>query len=196
MQPFSSARYVKMTSFLRPDQAKGQWDNPQYGPGLIPKGSPSQEAANELTLLATGIYGHELPDQHGAPIRLVVPWKYGFKGIKSIVRIEFTRKEARHVLDPGWRKHDYGFNSIVNPNVTSSATGHKRTERFLENATVGDTRRPTLLYNGYGDYVAHLYSASDLDATGVGRADTAGNPLSRCRFLGGQKGPEDEVVEA
>lgn len=89
VQPLSSARYVKMTSFLRPDQAKGQWDTPHW-PWAYTEGLSIEEAANELTLLATGIYGHQLPDQHGAPIRLVVPWKYGFKGIKSIVRIEFT----------------------------------------------------------------------------------------------------------
>ncbi len=159
VQPFSSARYVKMTSFLRPDQAKGQWDNPDW-PWAYTEGLTIEEAANELTLLATGIYGHELPDQHGAPIRLVVPWKYGFKGIKSIVRIEFTREKPATFWTQAAKTY-YGFNSIVNPNVPHP-NWSQATERFLENATVGD-RRPTLLYNGYGDYVAHLYSASDLE---------------------------------
>ena len=158
VQPLSSARYVTMTSFLRPDQARGQWDRPQY-PWAYTEGLTIAEAANELTLLATGIYGHALPDVHGAPIRLVVPWKYGFKGIKSIVRIAFTAEKPAtfwNELVPA----EYGFYSIVNPD-----SPHRRwsqaEERFFEKSY---TRRPTLLYNGYADYVAHLYSASDLDA--------------------------------
>ena len=158
VQPLSSARYVKMTSFLRPSEAKGQWDRPQY-PWAYTEALTIEEAANELTLLATGIYGHELPDQHGAPIRLVVPWKYGFKGIKSIVRMEFT--EERPVtfwnqLEPS----EYGFFSNVNPDAPHPRWSQAE-ERFFKKEW---TRRPTLLYNGYGDYVAHLYTANDLGA--------------------------------
>ncbi len=158
VQPLSAARYVKMTSFLRPEQAKGQWDRPQY-PWAYTEALTIDEAANELTLLATGIYGHELPDVHGAPIRLVVPWKYGFKGVKSIVRMEFTRiKPATfwNELQP----NEYGFFSNVNPD-----SPHRRwpqdEERFYEKTW---THRPTLLFNGYADYVGHLYNDDQLDA--------------------------------
>ena len=92
VQPLASARYVKMTSFLRPDQASGQWNRPDE-PWPYTEGLTIEEAANELTLLVTGVYGHELPKQHGVPIRLVVPWKYGFKGVKSIVSMEFTEEK-------------------------------------------------------------------------------------------------------
>jgi sulfoxide reductase catalytic subunit YedY len=158
VQPLSSARYVKMTSFLRPDQAQGQWDRPDW-PWAYTEALTIEAAANELTFLATGIYGHQLPDQHGAPIRLVVPWKYGFKGIKSIERIEFTQEKPSTF----WTEVEptlYGFNSIVNPNVPNPLLGSQERERFFKKTW---DYRPTLLYNGYGDYVAHLYSASDLE---------------------------------
>ena len=117
------------------------------------RGAHHRGGGEELTLLATGIYGHDLPDQHGAPIRLVVPWKYGFKGVKSITRIEFTEEKPATFwteLEPTL----YGFNSIVNPNVPHLRWSQAE-ERFFKKDW---TRRPTLLYNGYGDYVSHLYS--------------------------------------
>ena len=110
------------------------------------------EATNELTLVATGIYGHELPKQHGAPIRLVVPWKYGFKSIKSIVRIEFTDEQPGtfwNTLAP----HEYDFWANVNPGVP-----HPRWSQATEVLIGSGEVRSTLLHNGYGDYVAHLYS--------------------------------------
>lgn len=158
VQPLSSARYVKMTSFLRPEQAKGQWDRPQY-PWAYTEALTVEEAANELTFLATGIYGHQLPDVHGAPIRLVVPWKYGFKGVKSIVRMEFTEGKPAtfwNELQP----NEYGFFSNVNPD-SSHRRWSQAEERFY---TTGWARRPTLLFNGYADYVGHLYNDDQLDA--------------------------------
>ena len=159
VEPLSSARYVKMTSFLRPAQAKGQWEQPTY-PWPYTEGLTIEEAANELTLLATGVYGHTLPDQHGAPIRLVVPWKYGFKSVKSIVTMEFTRQKPV-TFWPSLASRDYGFFSIVNPNEPHPRWS-QATERFIENDVFPQNRRPTLLYNGYGDYVAHMYSPNDL----------------------------------
>ena len=158
VQPLSSARYVKMTSFLRPDQAKGQWDRPN-DPWAYTEGLTIEEAANELTLLATGIYGHELPDQHGAPIRLVVPWKYGFKGIKSIVSMEFTEQKPATFWNQ-LQASEYGFFAIVNPDAPHRRWSQAQ-ERFF---TEEWTRRDTLLFNGYGEYVAALYSESDLRA--------------------------------
>ncbi len=151
VEPLSSAQYVKMTTFLNPQEAPGQWKEPQW-PWAYTEGLTMAEAANELTLLATGIYGHPLPEQHGAPIRLVVPWKYGYKSIKSIVRIEFTRTQPRtfwNTLSPG----EYGFESNVNPEVP-----HPRWSQAKETMIGTQEVRDTLLYNGYQDYVAHLYA--------------------------------------
>ena len=150
VEPLSSARYVKMTTFLRPDEARNQWNIPDY-PWAYTEGLTMAEATNELTLLVTGIYGHELPKQHGAPIRLVVPWKYGYKGIKSIVRIEFTSEQPAtfwNTLAP----YEYGFESNVDPEVP-----HPRWSQATEVLIGIDQRLPTLKYNGYQGYVADLY---------------------------------------
>ena len=93
MQPKSNAKYVRMLTFLRRSEAKGQQE--KWFPWPYYEGITIDEAMNELTLLATGIYGHELPPQHGAPVRLVTPWKYGYKSIKSIVLIELVDKKPR-----------------------------------------------------------------------------------------------------
>ena len=154
VEPLSSARYVKMTTFLNPREADGQWNRPEY-PWPYQEGLTMEEAMNELTLLATGIYGHELPKQHGAPIRLVVPWKYGFKSIKSIVRIEFTEYMPAtmwNTLVP----REYDFWANVNPNVPHPRWSQAE-ERFIVNNISGNDLIPTQLYNGYADYVAHLY---------------------------------------
>lgn len=150
VEPVSSAKYVKLISFFNPEQAPGQWDNPgwpwPYGEGLT-----MAEATNELTILATGVYGHPLPKQHGAPLRLVVPWKYGYKSIKSIVRIEFVEEEPPtfwDTLQPGV----YDFWANVNP-----AVPHPAWSQATEEMIGTGERRPTLLYNGYGEYVAQLY---------------------------------------
>jgi len=151
VRPRSSAEFVRLVTFLNPDQAPGQKTYGGY-PWPYFEGLTMAEATNELTLLVTGIYGHELPKQHGAPIRLIVPWKYGFKSIKSIVRIEFTDEQPGtfwNTLAPS----EYDFWANVNPEVP-----HPRWSQAMETLIGTGERRPTLLYNGYGDYVAHLYS--------------------------------------
>jgi sulfoxide reductase catalytic subunit YedY len=119
------------------------------------------EAMNELTLLATGVYGKEGPPQNGAPIRLIVPWKYGFKGVKAITKIEFTDK----MPVSAWMEaapHEYGFYATVNPTVD-----HPRWSQATETRLTGglfDQLRPikTRMFNGYGEYVERMYSGMDL----------------------------------
>ncbi len=148
VEPKNEAKFVRFQTFFNPKQAPRQtrgypWP---YNEGLTIK-----EALNELTLMAVGIYGHELPKQHGAPIRLVVPWKYGFKSIKSIVKIELTSTQPAtfwNTLVP----FEYDFEANVNPDVPHPRWSQK-TERMLGTGE----RRPTLLFNGYGEFVAQLY---------------------------------------
>lgn len=150
VQPQSSAKYVRMVTFHRPDQAPGIKSQSWY-PWPYFEGLTMEEATNELTMLATGIYGHALPKQHGAPIRLITPWKYGFKSIKSIVKIEFTKQRPPTF----WNKlapSEYDFWANVNPNVP-----HPRWSQATERLIGTMDRVPTQMYNGYGDYVAHLY---------------------------------------
>ena len=114
------------------------------------------EAMHPLTILAVGLYGEILPNQNGAPVRLVVPWKYGFKGAKSIVRIRFVEKQPVST----WTKaapNEYGFYSNVNPNVD-----HPRWSQAKERRIGEFFKRPTLMFNGYSDQVAQLYSGMDL----------------------------------
>lgn len=114
------------------------------------------EAIHPLAMLATGLYGRTLPNQNGAPIRLVVPWKYGFKGIKAIVKIEFTE----HAPPTTWNQaasSEYGFYANVNPNVD-----HPRWSQATERRIGEFWRRPTLPFNGYAESVAHLYRGMDL----------------------------------
>lgn len=149
--PLSSARYVRMTTFLNPQVAPEQFGNPEW-PWPYVEALTLEEAANELTMLVTGIYGQPLPIQHGAPIRLIVPWKYGFKSVKSIVSIEFVAQPPAtfwNTLVP----QEYGFTANVNPNIS-----HPRWSQQTELMIGTQERRPTLLYNGYGDFVAHLYA--------------------------------------
>ena len=154
VQPLSSARYVRMISFFNPEVAPGQWDRSDW-PWPYTEGLTMAEATNELTLLATGIYGHELPKQHGAPLRLVTPWKYGYKGLKSITKIEFTSEQPAtfwNTLVP----HEYGFFSNVEPEVPHPRWS-QASERFITTDPNTSERRETLPYNGYAEYVAHLY---------------------------------------
>ncbi len=114
------------------------------------------EAMHPLTILAVGLYGETLPNQDGAPIRLVVPWKYGFKGIKAIVKIKLVEKQPVSA----WTKaapNEYGFYSNVNPNVD-----HPRWSQAKERRIGEFLKRPTLMYNGYGDQVASMYNGMDL----------------------------------
>ena len=149
VQPKADAKYVSMLTFFDPDIAPHQHDARLPWPYL--EGLTLAEAMNDLTLLVVGIYGHILPPQHGAPIRLIVPWKYGFKSIKSIVSIELTDKKPRNfwnVILP----REYDFEANVNPNVP-----HPRWSQATEWMIGSRERHPTMIYNGYGDAVAHLY---------------------------------------
>jgi len=151
VEPKPAATHVQFTAFYAPFTAQGQlgfWQPWPYVEALT-----IDEAANDLTLLATGIYGHPLPKQHGAPIRLVVPWKYGFKSIKSIVSIEFVDYPPPtfwNVVQP----YEYSFEANVDPNVPHPRWPQKK-EKMIGTGEV----RPTLLYNGYEKFVGHLYKS-------------------------------------
>jgi len=150
VSPKSEARFVRFETFNRPDQAPGMAKAPNY-PWPYFEGLRLEEALNPLTLMATGIYSKPLPAQHGAPIRLVVPWKYGYKSIKSIVKIELVAKQPKtfwETLQP----EEYPFESNVNPTVP-----HPRWSQATERMIDSGDRVKTQLYNGYGNYVAHLY---------------------------------------
>ena len=153
VRPLSSARFVKMTSFFDTAVAPGQWQNPQF-PWAYTEGLTIDEATNELTMLVTGAYGRALPKQHGAPIRLVVPWKYGFKGIKSIVSIEFIDRQPATFWNTE-APHEYGFESNVDPQIPHPRWSQS-TERFIVDSIYITDEKPTLLYNGYGEWVSHL----------------------------------------
>lgn len=148
-RPLSSAKYVTFTSFQRPEEASGQrqfWYPWPYVEGLT-----IDEAANELAFIGTGLYGKPMPKQNGAPLRLVLPWKYGFKSAKGIVRM--TLSEERPVSF--WQEiqaSEYGFWANVNPDVP-----HPRWSQATERLLGVDERVPTQLYNGYAQQVAHLY---------------------------------------
>jgi sulfoxide reductase catalytic subunit YedY len=141
---------VRFVTFMKPDVASNQ--TPSYGSWPYTEGLTMAEAMNELTLLATGIYGHPLPKQHGAPLRLVVPWKYGFKSIKSIVSIEFTAERPRTFWNSN-RPEEYDFIANVDPKVP-----HRRWSQATETLIDTGERRSTLPFNGYGEWVANLYS--------------------------------------
>ena len=153
--PTSNAKYVAFATFLRPDEAPGQADprNRWLGWPYIEALSLA-EATHELTLLATGIYGHPLPKQHGAPVRLVVPWKYGYKSIKSIVKIAFLPQRPPTTWNRAMPR-EYSFHGNVDPNVPHPRWSQK-TERMIDTRK----RRKTLRYNGYASHVADLYKAS------------------------------------
>lgn len=154
VQPLGGAKYVQMETFNRPDQAPRQGLSPVFGsaePWPYTEGLSMAEAMNEMTLLTVGSYGHVLPKQHGAPIRLIVPWKYGFKNIKSIVRLTFTDKRPEtfwNTLVPS----EYGFVSNVNPRVP-----HPRWSQASEKDIGTRQRIPTLNLNGYEKQVGGLY---------------------------------------
>jgi methionine sulfoxide reductase catalytic subunit len=151
VEPKSSARYVKLVTFFRPDQAPGQSD-PGW-PWPYTEGLTMDEALNELTLVATGVYGKEMPKQNGSPLRLIVPWKYGLKSIKSIVQIELTEEKPPTFWETV-APNEYPFESNVDPDVA-----HPRWSQSEEIMLGTQEKRPTLKYNGYGEYVAHLYES-------------------------------------
>ncbi|MGE3146252.1 MAG: protein-methionine-sulfoxide reductase catalytic subunit MsrP [Pseudorhodoplanes sp.] len=149
-KPLSSATYVKMETFYDPKMASGQ--RASWYPWPYVEGLTMAEATNELCFLATGAYGKPVAKQHGAPIRLAVPWKYGFKSIKSIVRFSFTDQRPKSLWE-SLQASEYGFWANVNPQVP-----HPRWSQASEELIGTGERRPTLLFNGYGDYVAGLYA--------------------------------------
>ncbi len=154
IEPRSSAKFVEFTTLLNLQQMPGQRRNVLEWPYV--EGLRLDEAMHPLTILAVGLYGEYLPNQNGAPLRLVVPWKYGFKGIKSIVRIRLTDKQpmsAWQLSDPA----EYGFYSNVNPGAQHSRWSQARERRIGEFFL-----RPTLMFNGYGEQVASLYAGMDL----------------------------------
>jgi sulfoxide reductase catalytic subunit YedY len=148
-RPLGSATYVRMETFMDPKVAPEQ--NKFFYPWPYVEGLTMAEAANELAFLATGMYGKPMPKQDGAPLRLAVPWKYGFKSIKSIVRFEFTDKRPRSYWE-ALQASEYGFWANVNPEVP-----HPRWSQASERVLGTDERRPTLMWNGYGEFVADMY---------------------------------------
>lgn len=156
-EPTSKATFVQFTTLLRPSQMPGQTTSSLEWPYV--EGLRMDEAKHPLTILAVGLYGKTLLQQNGAPIRLVVPWKYGFKGIKSVVRIRFVDKQpqtAWNISNP----QEYGFYSNVNPQVD-----HPRWSQATERRIGGglfSSRIPTKMFNGYGDEVASMYAGMDL----------------------------------
>jgi methionine sulfoxide reductase catalytic subunit len=154
VEPMGSARYVAFQTLLDPTRMPGQREAVLNWPYV--EGLRLDEAMHPLTILAAGLYGRELPAQNGAPLRLVVPWKYGFKGIKSIVKITLVSDRPPttwNVSNPG----EYGFFSNVNPTLP-----HPRWSQATEQRIGESGRRPTLMFNGYAEQVAHLYSGMDL----------------------------------
>jgi sulfoxide reductase catalytic subunit YedY len=153
-EPNSKAKFVEFTTLVDPKQFPGQ--NYPIIPWPYREGLRMDEAMHPLTIMATGIFGEELPAQNGAPLRLVVPWKYGFKSIKSIVGIRFTDKAPTST----WMQQapsEYGFYANVNPNVD-----HPRWSQAKERRIGEFFRQPTAMLNGYGEEVADLYKGMDL----------------------------------
>jgi len=154
-EPHSRAKYVAFETLFDPKQMPEQSSSAIY-PWPYTEGLRMDEAMHPLTFLATGLYGEPLPAQNGAPLRLVVPWKYGFKSIKSIVAIRFTETQPKTLWN-SLAPNEYGFYSNVNPDVD-----HPRWSQSKERRIGEFLRRPTLMFNGYGDQVASLYSGMDL----------------------------------
>jgi sulfoxide reductase catalytic subunit YedY len=154
VQPTGNAKYVEFTTLYDPKQMPGQ--NVRVLDWPYTEGLRMDEAMNPLTLLTLGLYGQVLPNQNGAPVRIVTPWKYGFKSAKSIVRIRFTEQQpqtAWNKANPG----EYGFYSNVNPKVD-----HPRWSQAKERRIGDFFKRDTLMFNGYGDEVASMYAGMDL----------------------------------
>ena len=153
-EPTSQAKYVAFTTLFDPRRMPGQNSRVLDWPYV--EGLRLDEAMHPLTLLATGVYGRDLPNQNGAPLRLVVPWKYGFKGIKSIVSIRLTDRQPPATWNIS-APNEYGFYSNVNPEVD-----HPRWSQATERRIGEFSRRKTLMFNGYADQVGSLYAGMDL----------------------------------
>lgn len=154
-EPLGSAKYVSFETIVRPEEMPGQRRS-HILPWPYVEGLRLDEAANPLAIMAVGLYGSVLPNQNGAPLRLVVPWKYGFKGIKSIVRMTFSEDEPKNtwqIMNPP----EYGFYANVNPTVD-----HPRWSQASERRIGDFRRRATLMFNGYEEEVGQLYAGMDL----------------------------------
>ncbi len=163
VEPLGSAKYVAFETVVRPEQMPGQKGFFQALPWPYVEGLRLDEARHPLAILAVGLYGETLPNPNGAPIRLVVPWKYGFKSIKSIVKISLVEKQPQTT----WKNanaREYGFYSNVNPAVDHPRWSQATEQRIGEGGFFGANRRPTLPFNGYADQVASLYDGLDLKA--------------------------------
>jgi sulfoxide reductase catalytic subunit YedY len=154
LEPTSRAKFVEFTTLLDPSQMPGQ--KSRILPWPYVEGLRMDEAMHPLALLVTGLYGKPLPNQNGAPLRLVTPWKYGFKGCKAIVRIHFTEQQPLNTWNIAV-PDEYGFYANVNPEVDHPRWSQARERRLGE-----FFRRPTLPFNGYADQVAGMYAGMDL----------------------------------
>ena len=152
--PTSKAKFVEFTTILDPSQMPGQRSNILPWPYV--EALRMDEARHPLTMLVTGLYGKPLPNQNGAPLRLIVPWKYGFKGGKSIVKIRFTEQQAMTTWNIA-APNEYGFYANVNPEVD-----HPRWSQARERRVGEFFKRKTLMFNGYADQVASMYAGMDL----------------------------------
>lgn len=158
VEPLGTAKYVEFVSLADPNQMRNLSSSIIAWPYL--EGLRLDEAMNPLTLLTFGMYGEVLPNQNGAPVRIVIPWKYGFKSAKSIVKIRLTDKEPV----TSWVRTapmEYGFYSNINPNV-SHPRWSQSTERRIDGRNIFSSKIKTEMFNGYGEHVAHLYSGMDL----------------------------------
>ncbi|WP_223788470.1 protein-methionine-sulfoxide reductase catalytic subunit MsrP [Marinicella meishanensis] len=158
-QPLSAAKYIYFETLYDPKQMPGQ--RGRSIPWPYREGLRLDEAMNELTLMTVGMYGKKLPNQNGAPLRLIVPWKYGFKGIKSIVKIKFLDQQPVN----SWQAiapQEYGFYANVNPQVDHPRWSQATERRITGGFSLFNSRIKTQMFNGYGDYVADLYKGMDL----------------------------------
>ncbi len=164
-KPLAKAKYVVFETLLDPDRMPGQRSRALHWPYV--EGLTIAEAVNPLSLLAVGVYGEVLPNQNGAPIRLVVPWKYGFKSIKGIVSMTFSETRPRTTWERA-APHEYGFYANVNPTVDHPRWSQARERRIGSTggsslqSLFGAAKQETLMFNGYGEHVAHLYEGLDL----------------------------------
>jgi methionine sulfoxide reductase catalytic subunit len=155
-RPLGSAKFVRMQTFMDPKMAPGQ--RLSWFPWPYVEALTMAEAGNDLAFLATGAYGHPLAKQHGAPLRLAVPWKYGFKSIKSIVKFSFVATRPKGMWE-AIQPSEYGFWANVNP-----AVPHPRWSQATEEVIGTGERRETMLFNGYGEYVAGIYKGLESEA--------------------------------
>jgi sulfoxide reductase catalytic subunit YedY len=162
IEPQGGAKYVAFATLVRPSEMPGQRGAFQALPWPYVEGLRLDEAMHPLTILAVGLYGETLPNQNGAPVRLVVPWKYGFKSIKSVVRMTLTETQPPTTWSQA-NPSEYGFYSNVNPQVDHPRWS-QATERRIGEGGLFAKRRPTLMFNGYGEQVAGLYTGLDLKA--------------------------------